>query len=62
MDEVEWAHYLQVSKRADEIYRTVRELYGWEIPWNKVYFMAIKDKLLSADEKNIVKKFYPIMF
>lgn len=62
MNEVAWALHCKKEKQAEEIYRTIRELYGWEIPWNKSYFMAIKDKMLSADEKNLVKEFYPIKF
>ena len=62
MNEAAWALYCKMAKQADEIYRTIRDLYGWEIPWNKSYFMAIKDKMFTADEKNLVKEFYPIKF
>ena len=62
MNAVDWALYCKRAKQADEIYRTIRELYGWGIPWNKSYFMAIKDKMFTEDENNLVKEFYPIKF
>ena len=64
MDELAYRRYIQhmneSEKKASEIYRTIRELYGYDTPWKKAYFMAIKDKLLSKEEKDIVKKFYPV--
>lgn len=60
MDELAYARYHKRANAADELYRTIRELYGWEIPWNKAYYMAIKDKLLSSEEKHLVKEFHPI--
>lgn len=64
MDELAYARYIQNMKqqeeKAREIYKTIRELYGWETPWKKSYFMAIKDKLLSKEDKDIVKEFYPV--
>ena len=60
MDELAYARHIERSKEAEKVYRTIRELYGWEIPWNKSYFMAIKDKLMSNDEKHLVKEFYPV--
>ena len=62
MDEIAYARYIQRGRKADEIYKTIRELYGYDVPWNKVYFMAIKDKLLSAEEKKLVKEFHAIKF
>lgn len=62
MDELAYARHIKRAKEAEEVYRTIRELYGLEIPWNKSYFMAIKDKLLSREEKELVKEFYPIKF
>ena len=62
MDELAYARYYQGERKARELYLAIRELYGSEIPWNKSYFMAIKDKLLSKEEKELVKKFYPIKF
>lgn len=62
MDELAYARHIKRANEAEKVYRTIRELYGWEIPWNKSYFMAIKDKLLSREEKELVKEFYPIKF
>lgn len=61
MDEVAYARYIKRSKESDEIYCTIRELYGWSVPWDKAYFMAIKDKILSKDDKALVKEFHPII-
>lgn len=61
MDELAYARHIQRAKEAENVYRTIRELYGWEIPWNKSYFMAIKDKLLSKEEKDLVKQFHKVV-
>ena len=61
MDELAYARHINRAKEAENVYRTIRELYGWEIPWNKSYFMAIKDKLLTKEEKDLVKQFYPVI-
>ena len=55
-----YAKYIQKAKRADEIYETIRDLYGWETPWKQAYFMAIKDRMMSQEEKNLVKEFHPV--
>lgn len=52
--------YIQQMKKAEEIYNTIRELYGYGTPWKLAYFMAIKDKLLSKEDKDLVKMFYPV--
>lgn len=60
MDELAYARHIRRAKKAEEIYTTIRELYGWKTPWSKAYFMAIKDKLLTKEDKEIVKEFYPV--
>lgn len=60
MDELAYSQYIRRANKAEEIYRTIRELYGWENPWKTAYFMAIKDKLLSKEEKDLVKEFNPV--
>ena len=61
MDELAYARHINRAKEAENVYRTIRELYGWEIPWKKSYFMAIKDKLLTKEEKDLVKQFHPVI-
>ena len=61
MDELAYARHINRAKEAENVYRTIRELYGWEIPWNKSYFMAIKDKLLTKEEKDLVKQYHPVI-
>ena len=60
MDEVAYARYMQRAKDADFIYKTIREIYGYEIPWKQAYYKALKDKLLYPEEKKLVKEFHPI--
>lgn len=60
MDELVYKRYQNRAKKADELQRTVMELYGFGIPWKQAYFMAIKDRLLSKEEKELVKEFHPI--
>lgn len=60
MNELAYARHIKRAKDADWIYESIRELYGYEIPWKKAYFMAINDKLLSKEEKELVKEFHPV--
>lgn len=60
MDELAYARYIRIANEAEFIYKTIRELYGYEIPWKQAYFMAIKEKLLDPEEKKLVKEFYPV--
>ncbi|MBQ3146805.1 MAG: hypothetical protein IJB91_03660 [Oscillospiraceae bacterium] len=60
MDEVAYARHIRRAKEADFIYNTIRAIYGIEIPWQQAYFMAIKDKLLYPEEKELVKEFHPV--
>lgn len=60
MDEFAYERYMADAKKADELQRVILELYGFGTPWKQAYFMAIKDKLLSKDDKNLLKEFHPI--
>lgn len=60
MDELAYAQYIKKANKAEEIRRTIFELYGFGTNWRDAYFMAIKDKLLSKEEKALVKEFYPV--
>lgn len=60
MDELVYARYMANVKKADALHRTIMELYGYNIPWKQAYFMAIEDKLLSKDDKSLLKEFHPI--
>ena len=60
MDEVAYAQHIKRAKEADLIYNAIREIYGREIPWKVAYFNAIKDKLLSKEDKMIVKEVHPV--
>lgn len=62
MDELAYARYYEGERKARELYLAIRDLYGWDYTWSQAYFKAIKDKLLSREEKELVKKYYPIKF
>lgn len=59
MNELAYARHIQRAKEAESIYKTIKELYEY-IPWKQAYFMAIRDKLLSKEQKELVKEFYPV--
>lgn len=61
MDELAYARHIKRAKDAENVYCTIRELYGWEIPWKKAYRMSIQDKLLSKEEKDLVEQFHPVI-
>lgn len=60
MDELAYARHIKRANEAEFIYKSIREIYGFAIPWKQAYFMAIKDKLLYPEEKKLVKEFYPV--
>ena len=60
MNEAAYTNHINRANKSDEIYRTIRDLYGWSIPWYEAYFMAIKDGILSKDDKQLVKEFHPV--
>ena len=60
MDELAYARHIRRAKEADELVKAILEVYGFRTPWKKAYFMAIKDKLLSKEEKELVKEFHPV--
>lgn len=60
MDEIAYARHINRAREADSIYWEIRELYGW-VPWREAYFMAVTDKLLSKEQKELVKEFHPIV-
>ena len=61
MDEMAYARYIKRANEADSIYEAIRDLYGWKTPWVEAYFMAIKDKLLDKEDKELVKEFHPLI-
>lgn len=60
MDELAYRRYIERANEAEAIYRTIREMYGKEIPWKQAYLLAVKDRLLSFKERNLVKEFHPM--
>jgi hypothetical protein len=60
VDELAYRRYIERANKAEELYKTIREMYGKEIPWKQAYLLAVKDRLLSFAEKNLVKEFYSL--
>lgn len=60
MDELAYARHIKRANEAEFVYESIRELYGYAVPWKQAYFMAIRDKLLSKEQKALVKEFYPV--
>ena len=58
MDELAYRRHIKRANEAEKLYKTIREMYGKEIPWKQAYILAVKDRLLSDEEKNLVKEFY----
>ena len=59
MNEVAYSQYIQQAKKADELYYAIRELYGEEIPWRQAYIHAVKNRLLTAEDKDLIRRFHP---
>lgn len=60
MDEMKYRAYISRANEADEIYKQLADIYGFSVPWKQRYFMAVKDKLLTKEQKNLVKEFHPV--
>ena len=60
MNEVAYSQYIRQAKKADELYYTIRDLYGEEIPWKQAYYKAIKDRLLTVEDKDLIRRFHPV--
>ena len=58
IDERAYAEYQKRSKKADELYDTIRELYGQEVPFKQAYYKALLGHMLSDEDKNLLREFY----
>ena len=58
LDERAYAEYWKRSNKADELYGAIRELYGKDIPLKQAYLKALRDGMLSEEDKALLREFY----
>lgn len=59
MDELAYRRYCDRRKAADGIFWAVRNIYP-SLPWRTAYVRAVKDGLLTKDERELVREFHPV--
>lgn len=59
MDELAYRRYCDRRKAADDIFRTVRSMYP-SLLWRDAYLRAVKDGLLTKDDRELVREFHPV--
>lgn len=59
MDELAYRRYCDRGKAADDIFRAVKCMYS-SLPWRTAYVRAVKDGLLTKDDRELVREFHPV--
>lgn len=59
MDELAYRRYCDRRKAADDIFRAIKSMYA-SLPWRDVYLRAVKDGLLTKDDRELVREFHPV--
>lgn len=59
MDELTYRRYCNRGKAADDIFWAVKSMYA-PMPWRTAYVRAVKDGLLTKDDRELVREFHPI--
>ena len=59
MDELVYRRYCDRGKAADDIFRAVKSMYA-SLPWRDSYLRAVKDGLLTKDDRELVREFHPV--
>lgn len=59
MDELAYRRYCDRGKAADDIFRTIKSMYA-SLSWRNAYLRAVKDGLLTKDERELVREFHPV--
>lgn len=59
MDELAYRRYCDRGKAADDIFRAVKSMYP-SLPWRTAYVRAVKDGLLTKDDRKLVLEFHPV--
>lgn len=59
MDELAYRRYCDRGKAADDIFQAVKSMYA-SLPWRDAYLRAVKDGLLTKDDRELVREFHPV--
>lgn len=59
MDELAYRRYCDRGKAADDIFRAIKSMYA-SLPWRDAYLRAVKDGLLTKDERELVRESHPV--
>lgn len=59
MDELAYRCYCDRGKAADDIFRAIKSMYA-SLSWRNAYLRAVKDGLLTKDERELVREFHPV--
>lgn len=59
LNESAYRHYCDRGKAAYDIFRAVKSMYA-SLPWREAYLRAVRDGVLTKDERQLVREFHPI--
>lgn len=59
MDELAYRRYCDRRKAADDIFRAVKGMYP-SLIWQDAYLRAVKDRLLTKDDRELVREFHSV--
>ena len=59
MDELAYRRYCDREKAAYDIFRAVKDMYP-SLIWKDAYLQAVKDKLLTKDDRELVREFHSV--
>lgn len=59
MDKLAYRRYCDRGKAAYDIFKAVKSMYPF-LPWKDAYLRAVKDGLLTKDDRKLVREFHPV--
>lgn len=59
MDEIAYRAYCDRGKKALDLYKAVKAMYG-SLTWKDAYFRAIKDGILTKEDRSLLREFYAV--
>ena len=57
MDEMAYRRFWDKAKKADAIYEQLRELYGHDLPNDKLFMRARVDGVITGEERQLLREF-----